>query len=40
MVVNMNKVFFAIIVGLLLAIGFNQPNEYSSTTDESFETTE
>jgi hypothetical protein len=39
----MNRVFFAIVVGLLLAIGFsgfNQSNDYSSTTDESFETTE
>jgi hypothetical protein len=40
MVVNMNRVFFALILGLLLAIGFHQPNEDIPITDESVETSE
>jgi len=36
----MNKIFFAIVVGLLLAIGFNQSNDYGLTTEESFESNE
>lgn len=36
----MNRVLFAIVVGLLLAIGFNQSNDYSSPTEESSETNE